>query len=265
MANDGADYVMIGSEADTERQRLARVEAAYDPVTTRCFERLGVTEGWRCLEVGAGAGSIARWLGHRVGPAGHVVAADIDPRFLDELPDNVSVERLDIRGDDLEEKAYDLIHCRLLLVHLPDPAAVLARMAAALRPGGVLLAEELDCGVLHHHGPPAVAGPANEAYARLYATFKAKGFVDVELGRRLPGMMGDAGLDLIAAEFNLGFVAPGDPLYEVQRGHDTQAMPAMVAAGLLTQTDADALRVFHDAPGTAITSTMIVSVLAQRP
>ena len=81
----------------------------------------------------------------RVGPKGQVVAVEIDPRFLSDLGQpNVEVRRCDFTRDDVEPGCYDLVHSRLLLMHLSDPAEVLRRMAAALRPGGWLVAEEPD-------------------------------------------------------------------------------------------------------------------------
>jgi SAM-dependent methyltransferase len=94
------------------------------------------------------------------------VAADIDPRFLAEVPENVEVRKLDIREQDIEAERYDLVHCRALLGHLPDPAAVLARMVGALRPGGLLLAEEGDFGLLHAAGHPE-ASAINELRERM--------------------------------------------------------------------------------------------------
>ena len=44
-----------------------------------------VFEGARCLEVGAGSGSMALWMAARVGETGHVLATDINPRFVEAL------------------------------------------------------------------------------------------------------------------------------------------------------------------------------------
>ena len=133
-------YVLTGVDPATEEGRLALLERRFDAGTVRRLGDLGVRSGWRCLEVGAGHGSIARWLSEKVGRDGSVIAADIDTRFLTGLPDNVDVRALDIR--DLEpEPDFDLVHCRALLMHLRDPADAIARIVAALRPGGVLLAE----------------------------------------------------------------------------------------------------------------------------
>jgi tRNA A58 N-methylase Trm61 len=70
---------------ELERRRLARMEEAFDPNTVRHLEALGVPDGGRCLEVGAGAGSIARWFSHKVGPKGRVVATDVEIDFLSHL------------------------------------------------------------------------------------------------------------------------------------------------------------------------------------
>ena len=98
-----------------ERRRLALIERVYDPATTSRLEQLGVGAAWRCLDVGAGGGSIARWLRDRVGPDGSVVAVDLDTRFFET---GIEARRLDILADELERDAYDLVHCRCLLHHL---------------------------------------------------------------------------------------------------------------------------------------------------
>jgi ubiquinone/menaquinone biosynthesis C-methylase UbiE len=57
----------------------------FDPNTFRYFETIGVAEGWKCLEVNVGAGSVAQWFSSRVGLTGKVVATDIDMRFLNRI------------------------------------------------------------------------------------------------------------------------------------------------------------------------------------
>src|SRR5688572_17390903 len=93
------------------RHRLELLEATYDPVTIRHLDGLEVGSGWRCLEVGAGAGSITRWLCERVGADGQVVATDIDTRFLEAIDaENLAVLRRDLVADPLPEGGFDLIH-----------------------------------------------------------------------------------------------------------------------------------------------------------
>jgi SAM-dependent methyltransferase len=101
------------------RERLVSLEALADPVSIPHLEALGVGEGWRCLEVAAGAGSLADWLCRRVGPSGYVLATDLDPRLLDGLQQpNLEVRQHNILTDPLPEAAFDLVHARNLLLRM---------------------------------------------------------------------------------------------------------------------------------------------------
>jgi hypothetical protein len=84
-----------------ERRRLALIERCYDPITTSRLTQVGVAAGWRCLDVGVGGGSIARWLRDQVGPDGDVVAIDLDTRFFEDEP-GIEARRCDILVDEIE-------------------------------------------------------------------------------------------------------------------------------------------------------------------
>ena len=75
-------YFAADADSSDERRRHSLMEEAQDPLTRRYLGDRGLQAGWRCLEVGAGGGSIARWLAERVGPSGHVVATDLDVQFV---------------------------------------------------------------------------------------------------------------------------------------------------------------------------------------
>lgn len=131
------------------RALLLQQERIFDPVTIRHLNEIGVREGWRCADIGAGTGSIARWLARRVGMSGAVVATDIDTRFLATLASStLSVRRHDIVTEPLEFDAFDLVHARLFVARMPELTAArdaaLAHMLAALKPGAWLLAEACD-------------------------------------------------------------------------------------------------------------------------
>jgi ubiquinone/menaquinone biosynthesis C-methylase UbiE len=141
----GDKYFASHTAHAAERERLTSLESGLDPRSTRHLEALGVSEGWSCLEVGGGGGSIARLLSERVGPNGRVVAVDIDTRFLREIDRaNVEIRRQDIVRDAIEESKYDLAHCRLLLTHLSQRDVALKRMISALKVGGWAMIEEPD-------------------------------------------------------------------------------------------------------------------------
>src|SRR5690348_6241466 len=74
---DGSPY-LLDNAAPEAAQRFVSLAALFDPVTARNLDGTGVSEGWRCLEVGTGGGSIAGWLADRVGGSGHVLATDLD-------------------------------------------------------------------------------------------------------------------------------------------------------------------------------------------
>ena len=63
-------------EAELERLRL--LEAVFDLGTRACLRATGLHEGWRCLEVGAGAGHVATWFCEAAGPSGRVLAVDLN-------------------------------------------------------------------------------------------------------------------------------------------------------------------------------------------
>src|SRR5437763_7248100 len=162
-------------------RRLRLSERIYDPASTRRLEALGVGPGWRCLEVGAGGGSITRWLCSKVGPAGRVLAVDIDTRFVGGIRSaNLDVACLDVTTVFLPAASFDLVHARALLSCLADPGAVLDRLATTLAPGGRLLLEEL-------HDTTADAGPAGN---------------DSAWAADLPRQLADRGLSGLGVESN---------------------------------------------------------------
>ena len=108
-------------EEKTERERLAAIEAACDPITIECLEKIGVADGWHCLEVGGGGGSMAEWLCGAVGPSGRVVATDLQTKFLEAIDaPNLEVRRHDITGEDLEPDTFDLVMARKVLEPLEN-------------------------------------------------------------------------------------------------------------------------------------------------
>ncbi len=163
-------------EEKTERERLAAIEAGCDPITIECLEKIGVADGWRRLEVGAGGGSMAEWLCRAVGPSGRVVATDLQTKFLEAIDaPNLEVHRHDITEEDLEPDAFDLVLARKVLEHLPNPSAALRRMAAAVRPGGWLYLEDTDLASRRHFSHPN-AERVDRAYMKFIEAMSRNGF-----------------------------------------------------------------------------------------
>jgi 2-polyprenyl-3-methyl-5-hydroxy-6-metoxy-1,4-benzoquinol methylase len=128
---EAPDYAFPHSAQD-ESRRLQLLEERLDPLTIRRLERLGIGRGARCLEIGGGRGSIARWLADRVGPDGRVTATDLQPGLLDAIgAPNLEVLRHDVRTDTFAERSFDLVHTRAVLMHVPADAEILRRRRQA--------------------------------------------------------------------------------------------------------------------------------------
>ncbi|MFJ3773098.1 class I SAM-dependent methyltransferase [Streptomyces sp. NPDC090075] len=135
---------LLGQSRPGEADRLAALADACDPATLAVLDALPLAQDSRCLDVGAGLGTIARRLLARC-PQGRVTAADLDTRFLDGTADpRLDVRRLDVRTADLPAGSFDLIHARNLLAHLPDRERVLTRLVGWLAPGGFLYVEDVS-------------------------------------------------------------------------------------------------------------------------
>jgi SAM-dependent methyltransferase len=246
-----------------ERDRLAFQGARWDPCTLQGFDAIGVTAGWHCLEVGAGTGTVASWLVDRVGPSGHVVATDIEPRWLDDLTaPTLEVRRHDVERDDLERDAYDLVHARLVLEHLPQRHAVLDRLVAALRPGGWLMVEDYDTTTM------TIAHPHSDIWSKtvraVIDVMEARG-ADLGWGRRLPAALRDRPLADVAAECTV-LVLPSDQ-YAAMFGAGMEALRAPVlASGAVTSDEFDAAvsALAPDAPRFSCYSPIFVSARGRR-
>jgi ubiquinone/menaquinone biosynthesis C-methylase UbiE len=198
---------------DFESERLLNLQAALDPLSTQRLERVGVGPGWRCLEVGAGRGSIARWLAEHVAPRGQVVATDMDLRLLEHLDGQrryIEVRKHDIVTDDLETNAFDVAHCRLVLMHVSDPERALERMVSSLRPGGWLVIEEPVFAepdvVTREH---AAAGAYERVSRALVECLSS--MMDVRFGETAMRMVAHMGLDEFCVDQTRLYAPGGHP------------------------------------------------------
>src|SRR5262245_8490531 len=238
---------------EQERERLLGMARLWDPGTFALFERLGVGTGWRCLEIGAGAGSVSSWLAERVGAGGRVIAADLDPRYLEPLAGGpLEVARIDVLSGELERGAFDLVYSRLVAEHLGS--AAVRRMAAAVAPGGVLLLED-------HDFAGRVAYPADPDLDRAWSTvidIMARSGFDPSFGRRLPSELRAAGLVDVQAEGRVRLFAGGTAETAFSRLTLTAMRERIVTSGALDADGVDrAIAAFDDPERTYVSATMI--------
>ena len=255
--NSGASTYILGTE---ERRRLELLEQCLDPMTTRSLDAIGVEPGWRCLEVGAGAGSVARMLCARVGPSGRVAAVDLDTRFLEDLGhENLDIHQQDVVTDGLPGDAYDLVHARMLLMHLPTREKFLEELAAMLRPGGWLLIEDLDIF--------PVLSLTDGLYRRMWTTTIAAFDslnVATTLGRKLPELFERAGLEAVEPVCQVPVFHGGTAFSDMLTASMVQLRPLMVASGF-SEADLDELARLMADPTQWLTAFAIYSVRGRAP
>lgn len=224
---EGTVSYQLANEWSAARRRLEMLAATADPASIDRLTAVGVQRGQRVLEVGGGGGSITRWLCAAVGPDGAVHSVDIDTRFLDEigLP-QLHVQRADIRTAGLPDQAFDLIHTRYLLAHLPDRDAVIDQLVRALAPVGWLVVEEIDFF--------PIAALDNDVWAEAlgwYATAMAKAGADTGWGRHMAGRLDAAGLIDVSSDARFELFGGGSAHAELWTLTYTQVWDAIRDAG----------------------------------
>ena len=246
-------------------ERFAWLAELFNSVTLGNLDRLGVRAGWRCWEVGAGGRSIPEALATVVGPTGYVLATDINPAWLDPLG-GYEVLRHDIVEDPPPQPAtFDLVHARLVLLHVPDRARALATMVAALRPGGWLLVEDADT-ELQPLACLDEVGPAQQRANRLRRAVRellTRRGADLRYGRTLPRALRAAGLVDVTAvgSFPVGGVACD----RLETATVRMVRTELLAAGLATDVEIDAHLTAVDAGELDLTLAPLISVWGRRP
>jgi 2-polyprenyl-3-methyl-5-hydroxy-6-metoxy-1,4-benzoquinol methylase len=248
------------------RLRLQAIEASYDPGTMRHLDACGIGPGWRCMEVGGGGGTIVEWLSRRVGPTGHVLATDLDTRFLEalDLP-NLEVRQHNIVTDPIPQNAFDLVHSRMVVSHLPEREQVLRRMVAALKPGGWLVCEETD------NISTTLVSPSDAASIALFLKLRdaitramaAKGHV-YTYGRQLYGRLVALGLVAVGAEGRVLLQHAGAGA-ELERLTIEQLSDEIIASEWATATEVEACLTLVDSPAFVAMAHTLVAAWGRRP
>jgi SAM-dependent methyltransferase len=195
------------------------------PLAT-ALDRLGLREGWRCADVGAGGGDVTVALARIVGRDGRVYAVDSDPDRRNQVAAaaaeaaQAQVVALTQAGEELTlPEPLDLAYCRFLLMHVHDPVLVLTRMGLAVRPGGWVVAQE----------PVTTAGRIGGK------PLSMPGARHPDVGASLPALVSEAGLELVDAWAEApAWAGPGpvadylEALTEVDPGGEPVILPPLV-------------------------------------
>ncbi len=216
----------------------AAIEAFFDPESIRLLYARGIDEGWRCLEVGGGGGSIARWLLSRCGEYGRIVVTDIDVSHMQDLRDpKLEVDQHDIVRDPVPDSVFHLVHERLVLGELAEREVALEKMVRTVRGGGMIVVEELDRSTLAGAAGDSTAMALFEKVAgALREVLQAKG-LDPDYGRTVYARLLDLGLISGMARGSTvsqsgGSLGAGALRYDVSSRRED-----LIASGRVTEAD----------------------------
>ena len=259
-------YVFGDAVQEAELARLRALERAFDRETERWIDRLGVRPGWRCVEVGAGAGSIARWLHAQVGPEGTVMAVDLDPRFLAGMAaPGLEVVVRDVRDLGMADETADLVHARFVLIHLVEPVAVLEAMIRLLKPGGCLLLEEPDFSLAAAVSGSREACASVESVNRATAAMFDRRGMDHRFGSRIPLLLREKGLEQIETEAAAPIDRGGGEIATMMAMSARQLRDRYLATGLATSEDIERYLAFAADPSCLATYHGVVRGSARMP
>jgi ubiquinone/menaquinone biosynthesis C-methylase UbiE len=193
----GSNYVM-GRTSD-EYERLRRQSKMLEPITLSVLDRIGLSAGMSCLDLGCGPGEVMRSMAERVGPIGQVVGIDVDEKLGTEM-----LSILDGRGyeacsfvtgkveslEQIEKGYFDLVFARLLLLHLEDPLLALQKMYSRVKPGGRIVVQDF-------YFPTMDSYPTIEALVEFGTVFFGvydKEGRETRMGLKLPAFFIEAGI-----------------------------------------------------------------------
>jgi 2-polyprenyl-3-methyl-5-hydroxy-6-metoxy-1,4-benzoquinol methylase len=223
-----------------EYERLRSQARMWETATGRLLDQVGVAPGASCLDAGCGPGETMRIMAQRVGPTGRVLGLDVDASVgaaALAMLHGSGHRQCGFQKHDLAAAVavpggpFDLVYARLLLFHLPERIAVLARLWDAVAPGGHLVVQDYDLRAVSVL--PAIAS-ADELVRVLIGAFTAAG-CDVHTGSRLPRLFAHAGVGAPDGTDVAGHLEPFATGSTILRHTFRSVLPTALAHGITTE------------------------------
>ena len=257
------EYIFDQTQHLKELARLQAIEKIFDPGTERRLLNTGLQSGWRCLEIGPGAGSIMKWLGEAVGETGKVVGVDVNPRFIqDKKSSHIEIMKSDIRSLEIFGPGFDLIHVRYVLIHIPDYEQALKKIMSFLKPGGWIVIEEPDFSAAR-----PIFGNKDNFYSvqnvnRAIEQMFQDGGMDYAVGLKLPTFFDSDAMKVIENETPLSRGASG--IATMMKMSTEQLKDKYLKTGKASLSDVEGYCRFAEDPKTWAIYYATVAVTAQK-
>ncbi|HET6210253.1 MAG TPA: methyltransferase domain-containing protein [Jatrophihabitans sp.] len=250
----------LSKDTPEEFTRLQLLEAWGDPDTQAVLTATGLEPSWRCLEIGAGAGSIARWLASQC-TEGSVVAVDTDTRYLDgQQVDRLQWRTGDVRDLDYAPGSFDLIHSRCTFCHLVDREAVIDTAVGWLAPGGWLVLGDPLCLPAAVSIHPAI----RRFFGALETAWQAQG-TDMSWAQTLPSQLARAGLRDISVLTRPNCLGEKGPYGQLSIANIKQEGGYLVSHRLIEQADLDEVLALCQDPGFMDIRSMTIYAWGRKP
>ena len=204
-------------------------------------------------------------MAERVGPTGQVIATDLDTRHLEALKDDrIEIWQHNLTMDLLPERKFDLVHARLVLVHIPERDEALGRMVRTLKPGGWIVVEEFDS----HSMPPDPSVNPEETFLATHqalARLMSEHHFDRRYGRLLYGKLRALGLVNIVAEGRVFMCPGGSAGTTLMQANFEQLRESLTAEGHITREEFDEDVAALSKPDFLMPSSILWSARGRRP
>ncbi|MEU9095261.1 class I SAM-dependent methyltransferase [Streptomyces sp. NPDC087901] len=244
-----------------EGERIDFGALAYDDFTMARLRAIGAGPGWRCLDVGAGTGTVSCRLLDEAGVES-VLAVDRDVRFLAERPvPGLDVLEADVTAPESVSGRFQLVHARFVLMHLPERDRLIRAWAELVAPDGVLvLSDAVDLTSDRTPGTPYTA-----AMRAMWQGLRTTIGTDVSWVPSYPQMLRGAGLTSVAAEIHVPPLLPGSALSRFWADTWERSRAAMVATGLVDDAAIDVAVRYLGSDECAALSAGMFTVWGRKP
>jgi len=273
MANDQKETDYVLGTHDDEVARLGLQHRVWRPIVSECWQRVGITHGWRVIDVGAGPGYATADLAEIVGPSGAVLAVERSARFLEAARErcerrgltNVELREGDLMEISLGDLAYDASWCRWVASFVSSPKKLVENIAGALRPGGVAIFHEYSDYETFRFMP---GKPALESFmVKVMESWRASGG-EPNIARQLPALLQGAGLRVREILPRVRTVSQRDYTWQWPKAFVEINVARLQDLGSVTPAwSADVFREFREVeadPNAWFTTPMFLEIVARK-
>lgn len=259
----------IDSTRAAELARLAAQDQAWSPNMAALLDRIGVAEGWRCLDLGCGPKGATHDLSARVGATGRVIGLEYNPDFVAEAqagaPQNVEIIQGDAYATGLADASFDFVHMRFLASTSGTPERLIAEAVRLTKPGGWFAMQEADAATLACYPPHPAWTALRDGLLGLFPETRG----DDPAAHRHFRMLRAEGLEDVSYQPAVVGVAKGDPWRDFLPATAHSARNALIATGAMSEVELDRAiadcRAHLDDPDTVFVSPMLVQVWGRKP